>query len=317
MAIDAPHAGASVLLLMELAIFPPGISGTQVYDALCWTQVQAIVLKHSMILRTRFAPSPTGYLHLGHAYSALTAFKTARAKGGEFVLRIEDIDHTRCRPLFEAAIYDDLAWLGLTWPKPVLRQSEHVDDYKAALERLIALGVVYADHRTRKEQVEASLSAPQDGALPGPGAGQASAAWRLSIDAARTYLGSRYDNLHFDELSHQPGTHNARPGINGDIVLGRKDIGIAYHLAVVVDDARQGITDVVRGHDLFDATHTQVLLQALLDLPTPAYHHHALLLDDEGRRLAKRKGSKSLRDYRHEGLSPADVTALLDRTPKT
>jgi glutamyl-Q tRNA(Asp) synthetase len=269
-----------------------------------------------MTLRTRFAPSPTGYLHLGHAFSALTAYETAKAAGGQFLLRIEDIDHTRCRPQFEAAIYDDLTWLGLMWPEPVLRQSEHTSDYKAALEQLMALGVVYADHRTRKEQVEASLSAPQAGDLTEPAVGQASAAWRLSIDAARTYLGGRYDDLHFAERSHQPGMHKARPEINGDIVLGRKDIGIAYHLAVVVDDARQGITDVVRGHDLFDATHTQVLLQALLDLPTPAYRHHALLLDGEGRRLAKRKGSKSLRDYRQEGLSPSEIRARLNRTPK-
>lgn len=269
-----------------------------------------------MTWRTRFAPSPTGYLHLGHAYSALTAHEVAETHGGQFILRIEDIDHTRCRPQFEAGIYEDLAWLGLTWPEPVLRQSDHIADYKDALERLIALGVVYADHRTRKEQIEAALSAPQETAPSEPGEGATNTAWRLSLEAARKHLGSRYDELTFVETSHAPGTHPARPEINGDVVLGRKDIGIAYHLAVVVDDARQGVTHIVRGHDLFDATHTQVLLQALLGLATPVYHHHALLLDDEGRRLAKRKGSKSLRDYREDDLKPADVRTLLAHTPK-
>lgn len=269
-----------------------------------------------MTCRTRFAPSPTGYLHLGHAYSALTAHEIAETHGGQFILRIEDIDHTRCRPQFEAAIYDDLAWLGLAWPVPALRQSDHIAEYKDALERLIALGVVYVDHRTRKEQVEAALSAPQDGAPPEITASTANAAWRLSLDAARKHLGQRYDDLHFVEMSHGAGTYRARPEVNGDIVLGRKDIGVAYHLAVVVDDARQGITHVVRGHDLFDATHTQVLLQALLHLPLPVYHHHALLLDEGGRRLAKRKGSKALRDYRNDGLSPTDIRTMLARSSK-
>ncbi|MBP2161407.1 MULTISPECIES: tRNA glutamyl-Q(34) synthetase GluQRS [Asticcacaulis] len=269
-----------------------------------------------MTCRTRFAPSPTGYLHLGHAYSALTAYEISQDQGGQFILRVEDIDHTRCRPHFEAGIYTDLAWLGLSWPEPVLRQSEHISDYRDALERLIGLGVVYADHRTRKEQVEAALSAPQDGDHAETFTGAANAAWRLSLDAAREHLGGRYDDLHFVEMSHAPGTHPARPEVNGDVVLGRKDIGVAYHLAVVVDDARQGITHVVRGHDLFEATHTQVLLQALLGLPLPVYHHHALLLDEDGRRLAKRKGSKALGDYRDDGLTPQDIRAMLAETPK-
>jgi glutamyl-Q tRNA(Asp) synthetase len=269
-----------------------------------------------MTWRTRFAPSPTGYLHLGHAFSALTAYAAAQERGGQFILRIEDIDHTRCRPPFEAALYEDLAWLGVCWPQPVLRQSEHIADYKEALDRLIALGVVYADPRTRREQVEAALSAPQETTPSEPVTGGMNTAWRLSLEAARKHLGRRYDDLSFVETWHAPGTQKARPEVNGDVVLGRKDIGVAYHLAVVVDDARQGISHITRGHDLFDATHTQVLLQALLDLPTPTYHHHALLLDEEGRRLAKRKGSKSLRDYRDGGLTPQDITALLDRTPK-
>ncbi|ESQ91968.1 glutamyl-tRNA synthetase [Asticcacaulis sp. AC460] len=260
-----------------------------------------------MTVRTRFAPSPTGYLHLGHAFSALTAYHFAQDHGGDFILRIEDIDHTRCRPQFEQAIFDDLAWLGLKWETPVLRQSEHLTDYQAALDRLRDMGVLYADSRTRKGQAEAALSAPQGDEVaettPAP------PAWRLSLDAARQHLGARYDALKFND-------NPARPEINGDVILGRKDIGVAYHLAVVIDDARQDITHVVRGHDLFDATHTQVLLQALLDLPTPHYTHHALLLDDEGRRLAKRKGSKSLQDYRNAGLSPEDIRTMLDTAPK-
>jgi glutamyl-Q tRNA(Asp) synthetase len=260
---------------------------------------------------TRFAPSPTGYLHLGHAFSALTAFEMARAKGGGFILRIEDIDHTRCRPAYEAAIYEDLAWLGLEWPKPVLRQSEHLPDYAEALDRLRSMGVLYADHKTRKGEAEAALSAPQGESVT-ESAG-ANPAWRLSLAAARDVLGARYETLSFMEMGE---TCLADAAINGDVILGRKDIGVAYHLCVVIDDARQGITHIVRGHDLYDATHTQVLLQALLDLPTPAYHHHALLLDADGRRLAKRKGSKSLRDYRDEGLSPADIRVMLAATPK-
>ncbi len=272
-----------------------------------------------MTFRTRFAPSPTGYLHLGHAFSALTATSIARANGGECLLRIEDIDHTRCRPVFEQAIHEDLAWLGLEWPRPVLRQSEYISEYMESLERLKSSGALYADAKTRKEQVELAQSAPQDDVRTLPvetTANPATPAWRLSLEKARQVLGSRYDDLIFQEMNHSAGEHQARPEINGDVVLGRKDIGVAYHLAVVIDDARQGITDIVRGHDLFDATHTQVLLQALLGLPTPRYHHHALLLDDEGRRLAKRKGSKSLRDYRNDGLSADDIVAMITSAPK-
>ncbi len=265
-----------------------------------------------MAFRTRFAPSPTGYLHLGHAFSALTAFDAAQTEGGEFILRIEDIDHTRCRPAFEAAIYEDLAALGLGWPEPVLRQSDHLADYQAALDRLRDLGVVYADTRTRKGQAEAALGAPQDGDRIDDA--PAAPAWRLSLEAVRTVLGARYDALTFIEDGR--GEQKAVPEVNGDVVLGRKDIGVAYHLCVVVDDARQGISHVTRGHDLFDATHTQVLLQALLDLPRPRYRHHALLLDDRGQRLAKRKGSKALRDYFTEGLDAAGIRALIGATPK-
>ena len=265
-----------------------------------------------MAFRTRFAPSPTGYLHLGHAFSALTAFDAAQAAGGECLLRIEDIDHTRCRPAFEAAIHEDLAALGLTWPEPVLRQSEHLADYQAALDRLRDMGVVYADARTRKGQAEAALGAPQEGDTQGHE--PAPPAWRLSLDAARRVLGPRYAALSF--VDDRRGECRAVPELNGDVVLGRKDIGVAYHLCVVVDDARQAISHVIRGHDLSDATHTQVLLQALLGLPRPRYRHHALLLDDQGRRLAKRKGSRALRDYFAEGLDAAGIRALIAATPK-
>jgi glutamyl-Q tRNA(Asp) synthetase len=255
---------------------------------------------------TRFAPSPTGYLHLGHAFSALTAFEAAKAQGGAFLLRIEDIDHTRCRPAYEQAIYDDLRWLGLDWPQPVLRQSEHMADYRAALDRLREMGVLYADARTRRGEAEAALSAPQgeDAVDETP----APPAWKLSLFACRQHLCARYDELSFFEGAQ---ARRADPAVNGDVVLGRKDIGVAYHLCVVIDDARQGVTHVHRGQDLYDATHTQVLLQALLGLPTPVYHHHALLLDDQGRRLAKRKGSKTLRDYRQDGLSPQAVRDMI------
>lgn len=261
--------------------------------------------------RTRFAPSPTGYLHLGHAFSALTAYESAQANGGEFILRIEDIDHTRSRPQYETAIYEDLAWLGISWQTPVLRQSDHLPDYQAALERLKEMGLLYADHRTRKGEAEAALSAPQGEETHETA--PANPAWRLSLEAARKYLGARYDALTFTEKGKE---QKADPSINDDVILGRKDIGVAYHLAVVIDDARQGITHIIRGQDLYDATHTQVLLHELLGLPTPQYSHHALLLDSEGRRLAKRKGSKSLRDYRSEGLSIADIKAMLFAAPK-
>ncbi|WAC49460.1 tRNA glutamyl-Q(34) synthetase GluQRS [Asticcacaulis sp. SL142] len=270
---------------------------------------------------TRFAPSPTGYLHLGHAFSALTAFEAARRHGGAFILRLEDIDHTRCRLEYEQAIYDDLRWLELDWPEPVLRQSEHMADYQSALERLKSMGLVYPCYKTRKELMLEALSAPQD-TPPLPPADaplDREPAWRLSLAEACDYLGSRWGGLGFEEQGRGPhdehGWQVADPQVNGDVVLARKDVGIAYHLAVVVDDARQGITHIHRGHDLFEATHTQVLLQALLGLPTPQYHHHALLLDETGQRLAKRKGSKSLADLRKEGANLESIKRLLSVNP--
>jgi glutamyl-Q tRNA(Asp) synthetase len=271
---------------------------------------------------TRFAPSPTGYLHRGHAYSALTAHQAARHAGGRFILRIEDIDRTRSRPEFEAAILDDLAWLGLTWEQPVRRQSEHMDDYTAALERLAAGGLIYRCFRTRREIAEAIASAPHGPmdvftGAPLPADEEASRlaagepfAWRLSLTAAEAALGG-FEDLTFNETGSGPrgetGPIQAQPRLGGDVVLARKDVGVAYHLAVVVDDALQGITDVIRGQDLFEAAHVQRLLQALLDLPTPTYRHHGLLTGPDGRRYAKRDRSETLQALREQGRTAEEV----------
>jgi glutamyl-Q tRNA(Asp) synthetase len=266
------------------------------------------------VFATRFAPSPTGYLHRGHAFSALTAHAAARAAGGRFVLRIEDIDATRRRPEFEAAIFEDLAWLGLSWETPVRRQSEHMADYQAALSRLEAEGLVYRCFRTRREVAQAMASAPhgpmevfRGGPLPvGEEAARLAAgepfAWRLSLDAAARKLGG-FGGLSFTEEGQ--GAVAARPELGGDVVLARRDVGVAYHLAVVVDDALQGITHVIRGRDLFEATHVQRLLQALLGLPTPVYRHHALLTGPDGKRFAKRDKAETLRSLREQGMSAA------------
>ena len=275
---------------------------------------------------TRFAPSPTGYLHRGHAFSALTAFEAARAAGGRFLLRIEDIDATRCRPPYEEAIYEDLAWLGLEWETPVRRQSDHLDDYQAALAALTADHLTYRCFKTRKELAQAAASAPHGAAEVHRGAALPAAeeaarlaagdpfAWRLSLDAAETALAGRPLSF-FEEGAGPDGERGhilADPALSGgDIVLARKDVGVAYHLAVVVDDALQGVTHVIRGQDLFEATHVQRLLQALLDLPTPAYRHHRLLTGPDGRRFAKRDRAETLRDLRARGVSAAELKAEL------
>lgn len=265
---------------------------------------------------TRFAPSPTGRLHRGHAYSALTAFDAARRAGGRFLLRLEDIDATRCRPEFEAAILEDLAWLGLSWEAPVRRQSEHMADYQAVLEGLRARGLVYRCFRTRKEIAEDIGRAPhgpmeawRGGPMaPDEEARRAAAgepyAWRLSLDAAlRAVPGA----LTFVEEGAGPsgetGLVTARPELGGDVVLARKDAGVAYHLAVVVDDALQGVTHVIRGEDLFEAAHVQRLLQALIGAPTPTYRHHGLLIGPDGKRFAKRDKAETLQALREAGLT--------------
>jgi glutamyl-Q tRNA(Asp) synthetase len=260
-------------------------------------------------------------LHLGHALSALAAFDAAREADGKFLLRMEDIDSGRVRPEFEAAIYQDLAWLGLTWEEPVRHQSEHMADYQAVLESLIARQLVYRCFRTRREVAEAIASAPH-GPAEEVFRGEALApaeeaermargevfAWRLSLKKARAALGPAYFTLMFED---ETGRVRAQPDRHGDAVLARRDFPASYHLASVWDDALQGVTQVIRGEDLREAAHLHVLLQRLLDLPTPAYRHHRLVLGEDGKRLAKRDQSVTLRALRETGKTPADVRALL------
>ncbi|MBE2282805.1 MAG: tRNA glutamyl-Q(34) synthetase GluQRS [Prosthecobacter sp.] len=271
---------------------------------------------------TRFAPSPTGWLHLGHAYAALFAHE--KAGGGRFLIRLEDIDGTRARPEYEQAIFEDLAWLGLTWETPVRRQSDHFDDYRAALATLEAQGVLYPCFCTRREiqeEIARAGNAPQgpDGPLyPGTCRNRsadersehiaAGEAYALRLDVAKA------TSLISDELVWQDrgrGRFKAQPGVFGDVVLARKDTPASYHLAVVVDDALQGITLVTRGEDLLEATHLHRLLQALLGLPVPEWHHHRLITDESGKRLAKRDDARSLRSLRAAGWPPAQVKQAL------
>ena len=275
---------------------------------------------------TRFAPSPTGRLHRGHAFSALTAFAAAGSAGGRLLLRLEDIDTARCRPEFAEAILDDLAWLGLAWETPVLRQSTRAAAYADALDALRARGLLYRCFRTRREVMADIARAPHEAATPvSPGPIPAAEeavrlargdpwAWRLSLDAARKDLGG-FDGLTFVEEDAGPdgeqGPIAARPETAGDVVLARKDLGVSYHLAAVVDDAWQGVTHVIRGRDLFEAAHIQRLLQALLRLPTPTYRHHRLILRPDGRRFAKRDTAETLRDLRARGVTPAALRAEL------
>lgn len=277
---------------------------------------------------TRFAPSPTGRLHKGHAFSALTAWSAAKAAGGRFVLRIEDIDPTRCRPEFETAIMEDLAWLGLDWETPVRRQSSHLADYAAVIDALQNRGLLYRCFRTRTEILAEIGNAPHgamEAARPGPHSPDEEArfleagrpfAWRLSLDRAREALSeAAWTELHFIEQGAGPngesGVVPVRPDAAGDVVLARKDTGVAYHLAVTHDDALQGIDHVIRGEDLFEATHVQRLIQALLGWPAPVYRHHRLLTGPDGRRYAKRDRSVTLAELRAGGLTAEALRAEL------
>lgn len=270
---------------------------------------------------TRFAPSPTGRLHRGHAFSALIAWSVAKAAGGRFVLRIEDIDPTRCRPEYEADILEDLAWLGLDWETPVRRQSDHLDEYAAVIESLRARGLLYRCFRTRKEILNGIGDAPHgamEAVRPGPHpaheearllASGAPFAWRLSLDRAREALGEAvWTGLNFVEEGERPSRETGVVAVNpeaaGDVVLARKDTGVAYHLAVTHDDALQGVTHVIRGQDLFEATHVQRLIQTLMGWPAPTYRHHRLLAGPDGRRYAKRDRSVTLAELRAGGLTP-------------
>jgi glutamyl-Q tRNA(Asp) synthetase len=281
----------------------------------------------------RFAPSPNGFLHLGHAYSALLNYDMARELGGRLLLRIEDIDAGRCRPEYEAAIHEDLRWLGISWHEPVRRQSEHFDDYQAAIAKLQAQGLLYPSFESRSE-IDA-LVADRDrlGAWPRdpdcvpiyPGrarkmpaaerarrlGGGEPFALRLAMDAAVARAGV----LHWTETGAGPNGQTsivtAAPQHWGDVVLARKDTPTSYHLAAALDDALQGISDVVRGQDLFWSTSIHRLLQALLGLPEPSYHHHRLILDTAGRKLSKSTEAESLRDMRAAGTTAQDIRRMV------
>lgn len=281
----------------------------------------------SKVFVTRFAPSPTGLLHLGHAYSALLAFNAAKENGGKFLLRVEDIDRARCRPVFEAAICEDLQWLEISWETPVRRQSDHFDDYGAALGKLRGMGVLYPCFCTRQDiarEIEESGHAPHGPAgavYPGACRKLSAAererrmqtgvpfAWRLDAAGAVHHLNGQA--LAFTEAGR--GAIAVEPMLQGDVVLARKDVPASYHLAVVVDDHLQGITIVIRGQDLFHATHIQRLLQALLGFGAPEYRHHPLLTGADGKRFAKRDRALTLRALREGGTGPDELPALFAR----
>lgn len=287
----------------------------------------------------RFAPSPNGWLHLGHAYSALFAWEMAKAAGGRFLLRIEDIDVGRCRPEYEAGIYEDLSWLGIDWEKPVRRQSEHFADYERALKRLRDMGVVYPCFATRKEIHDAIIAtgvplqswpADPDGTPIYPGIYKdlsrerlnhlmwegRTYAWRLDTEKAlRKAEEVMGGPVTFREEGESPLGHKGllpvRPELFGDVVIARKDVPTSYHLAVTVDDALQGVTLVTRGQDLFPATYVHRILQVLLGLPEPHYHHHGLIRDADGRRLSKSAKDMGLRELRAAGHTPGDIRRMV------
>jgi len=281
----------------------------------------------------RFAPSPNGFLHLGHAYSALLNADMAHAAGGRLLLRIEDIDSARCRPEYEAAIYEDLRWLGLRWEEPVRRQSEHLADYRAALSKLEAMRLTFPSFESRAEiarlvaerESHARWPRDPDGVPVYPGAARLlpederaariarGEPYALRLDLARAV--EHAGPLTWSETGSGPagerGTIAAEPEAWGDVVLARKELPTSYHLSVVVDDALQGVTHVVRGVDLFWSTSVHRLLQALLDLPAPAYHHHRLILDDAGKKLSKSTQATGLRELRAQGATPADIRRMI------
>ncbi|MGB3148309.1 MAG: tRNA glutamyl-Q(34) synthetase GluQRS [Paracoccaceae bacterium] len=291
-------------------------------------------------MRTRFAPSPTGPLHLGHAYSAILAHDMALRAGGEFLLRIEDIDQSRARPEWEELIYEDLSWLGLAWESPVMRQSDRLPVYRDTLTSLWNSEAVFACTCNRRD-ILAAAAAPNEGepqfgpdgiVYAGTCRGRRSdhgqrpipdnAALRLDMGYAARAVGDPRAGgavVTFQETGRGPGgetgfidmtTRQLTDDI-GDVVLARRDMGTSYHLSVVIDDAEQGITHVTRGQDLFEATKIHVVLQRLLGLQTPVYHHHALIRDEQGKRLAKRDDARAIRTYREEGATPADIRRMV------
>lgn len=281
----------------------------------------------------RFAPSPNGYLHLGHAYSALLNADLARAGNGRLLLRIEDVDQSRCRPEYEQAIYDDLAWLGIAWETPVRRQSEHFDAYRDAVMQLQSRGLLYASFESRGDIARMisersdvkNWPRDPDGALIYPGrrddmtdaerrkrmVGGEPYALRIDMAAAIASVGP----LTWSEAGQGPaaesGKVDAQPRVWGDVILARKDMPTSYHLSVVIDDALQGVTNIVRGQDLFWSTSVHRLLQALLGLSAPAYRHHALVLDADGRKLSKSTQATALRMLRADGQTPADIRKMV------
>ena len=279
-----------------------------------------------MTVTTRFAPSPTGWLHLGHAYSAWLNFRQAQDAGGRFVLRIEDIDQTRSRAPFMDAIFADLAWLGIAWEAPVRVQSQHMAEYEALLEKLRLRGLVYRCFKSRKD-IDEAMSAPH--AAPGEAfvgealsaaeevaklAQGAPFAWRLSMDAAARELEERFASLSFaEETADGLVRRAANPRAFGDVVLGRKESGTSYHLASVHDDHLQGITHVTRGEELREAAELHALLYALFGWEAPVYRHHAMLVNGAGERLSKRDGALGIRAMREAGMTPTQVLAEAER----
>ena len=281
----------------------------------------------------RFAPSPNGYLHLGHAYSALLNVDLARQAGGKFLLRIEDIDATRCRPEFEAAIHEDLGWLGVFWETPVRRQSAHLSEYREAVEKLSARGLIYPAFESRAEiarlvterEMGAAWPRDPDGAPLYPGAAKSLSAearrqliaqgvpyaLRLDMAAALAQASGLSWVEHGEGPEGETGLVTARPEAWGDVILARKETPTSYHLSVVIDDALQCVTDVVRGHDLFWSTSVHRLLQSLLGLPQPAYRHHRLVRDASGQKLSKSTRSTALRELRAAGAAPVDIRGLV------
>ncbi|MBL4813739.1 MAG: tRNA glutamyl-Q(34) synthetase GluQRS [Rhodobacteraceae bacterium] len=276
---------------------------------------------------TRFAPSPTGPLHLGHAYSALLAYDRVKTAGGLFHLRIEDTDQPRCKPHWEAQIFDDLAWLGLSWEEPVLRQSERSTFYRSALDMLGEMGLIYPCSCTRGD-IRQALSAPQEGVAqpgiyPGTCRGRSMSSRQptdaIRLDMARAIVG--LNALTFNDIGPEhPGTHRVKPEYltlkTGDIILERKDINAAsYILSAILDDDFQNISEIIRGADLFEITFVQVLLQHLLGLKRPTYFHHRLIRDENGKRLAKRDDARALSLYRNQGCSPDDIREMVGLQP--
>lgn len=290
---------------------------------------------------TRFAPSPTGPLHLGHAYSAVLAHDMAQEHGGKFLLRIEDIDQSRARAQWEQQIYDDLEWLGLTWEMPVRRQSDHMNLYAQALDKLWKTDWVYPCYCSRAD-IRNALSAPQEGVTligpdgpvypgicpiafndlpPSMSPRPESETLRISVHAFEQFMTRNVEGacMYFTETGAGPKGESGIIAVSasqierevGDFVIARKDMGTSYHLSVVLDDAAQGVSHVVRGNDLFEATRIHVLLQKALGLPTPIYHHHKLIRDDAGKRLAKRDDARAISTYRAQGASPQDIRKLI------